>query len=369
MIRKLASIQKIISVELIENADRIEKIKVLGWQIVVKKGEFKPGQLCVYCEIDSVLPEKPEFEFLRPKKFRIKTTKLHGIISQGIAFPLSILSDDDRISILEEYHMNGNEHIIGQNVTEKLGIIKFEIPISPGQKGNTKRPFPKHLIPETDELRIQSIPKVLEEIKGKEVYATEKVDGTSYTVFHNLTTTDKDGIIELTSYVGVCSRHQELKDDGDIDVYWRITHKLKIEEKLRKYYEDHKVNLAIQGEICGKGTQGNKLGLKEDELFVYNVWNIDEQRYYGLVDFEHICAELGLKTIKILWQCKFNFSLDELVEIAKGKYSGTKNNREGIVVRPVEECFSETIMNYSPELKGRMSFKVMNIDYHLKEEG
>lgn len=91
--RKLASIQRIISLSAIEGADKIEKAVVLGWNVVVKKGDFKVGDLCVYCEIDSILPDKPEFEFLRDRKFRIKTIKLKNQCSQGICFPLSILEN------------------------------------------------------------------------------------------------------------------------------------------------------------------------------------------------------------------------------------------------------------------------------------
>src|SRR5580693_5613066 len=106
--RKLASIQVVNAAEPIANADAIEKIRVLGWWVVVKKGEYKPGDKVVYCEIDSLLPERTEFEFLRsssfkqavvddagvtlqPAGFRIKTVKLRGQVSQGICFPLSIL--------------------------------------------------------------------------------------------------------------------------------------------------------------------------------------------------------------------------------------------------------------------------------------
>lgn len=376
-IRKLASIQRIDDIKPIENAEKIELAKILGWNVIIKKNEFKVGQLCIFCEIDSVLPERPEFEFLRSKKFRIKTFRaqaykdkekkqlLFSVISQGIAFPLEILSEEDRLSILEDYHINGNEHIIGKDLTEKLGIIKFELPISPGQKGNTKGSFPRYLIPATDEIRIQSIMKVLDEIHNKEVYITEKADGTSYTAYHIIVNNME--IPEQEQYVGVCSRNQELLE-GLNDIYWRITHKLGIVDKLKKYYSDHGINIAVQGEICGLGVQKNRLGLKEDELFVYNIWNIDEQRYCGYEEFKKICKELGLKTVRTLWEGTFNFTLDELVEIAKGKYPNTNTNREGIVVRPKEECYSETITNYSSELRGRMSFKVMNIEYQLKEE-
>ena len=104
----LASIQTVNAAEPIPNADAIEKVRVLGWWVVAKKGEFKPGDKVVYCEIDSLLPERPEFEFLRPAAssrprrtrpgsvvlpagFRIKTVKLRGQVSQGICFPLSVL--------------------------------------------------------------------------------------------------------------------------------------------------------------------------------------------------------------------------------------------------------------------------------------
>lgn len=106
--RKLASVQTVNAIEPIPNADAIEKIRVLGWWIVAKKGEYKVGDKIVYCEIDSLLPERPEFEFLRassfkqaqtdfsgaiilPAGFRVKTVRLRGQVSQGICFPLSIL--------------------------------------------------------------------------------------------------------------------------------------------------------------------------------------------------------------------------------------------------------------------------------------
>lgn len=91
--RKLAHVEKIASIQPIDGADRIEVATVLGWQVVVKKDEFKVGDLCIYIEIDSVLPEIEDFEFLRDKKFRIKTQKLRGQISQGLILPLDALNN------------------------------------------------------------------------------------------------------------------------------------------------------------------------------------------------------------------------------------------------------------------------------------
>ena len=92
--RKLASIQKIMNLQPIAQADAIEKATVLGWQLVVKKEEFKVGDLVVYCEIDSLMPHRTEFEFLKPRGMRVRTIRLRGQISQGICFPLSILPTD-----------------------------------------------------------------------------------------------------------------------------------------------------------------------------------------------------------------------------------------------------------------------------------
>lgn len=91
--RKLASIQTISEIHPIEGKDRIVLATVEGWHIIVQKSDFKVGDKCVLIEIDSVLPETPWFEFLRPKKFKIKTLKLSNTVSQGIAFPLSIFEN------------------------------------------------------------------------------------------------------------------------------------------------------------------------------------------------------------------------------------------------------------------------------------
>jgi len=109
--RKLASIQKIISIDPHPNADTLEIAKVLGWSTIIKKGEFKPGDEIVYIEVDSVLPKKPEFEFLSKYNYRVKTIKLRGIVSQGIIFPKSIIGKN----IMNNYHE-------GDDVTDLLNM-------------------------------------------------------------------------------------------------------------------------------------------------------------------------------------------------------------------------------------------------------
>ena len=367
--RKLASIQKIDEIKPHNNADSLELAKIGGWQVVVKKSEFKSGDLCVYCEIDCLLPERPEFEFLRSKHFRIKTTKLRGEISQGIAFPLSILEglSDGFLKFENKGYYYSDEKIIGIEVTEKLGIKKYEPTISPQLMGMAKGNFPTHLLPKSDEERLQSRMKLLEEMKDKLCYITLKEDGTSFTAYHIIEEDMTPEIMSLTQRVGVCSRNLELKEEAfpgsTINIYWKIARQYDIENKLKQFYKDTGKNIGIQGEITGDGIGGNKLGLSRNttQLHLFNVFFIDEHRYANYSEFISISSILDIPTVKILYFGKFNFTLEQLLKMAEGKYLGTQNYKEGIVIRPTEECFSEA-------LQGRLSFKVINNEYLLKED-
>ena len=164
MERKLAHVEKIIDIQLIPNADAIEVASILGWKVVIRKNEFKIGDLCVFCEVDSILPSAPWSEFLRDKKnpdkqIRLKTVRLRKQLSQGICFPLSILNN---------WNINDTDLQEGTDVTESLGVVKYE-PYIPAQlAGKVKGNFPTHLCHKTDQIRIQSEPKLIDEIKGKQ---------------------------------------------------------------------------------------------------------------------------------------------------------------------------------------------------------
>jgi len=353
MNRKLCTIQTIASISPIDGADKIELATMndLGWQVIVKKGEFDVDDLCIYCELDSLFPEKPEFEFLRSKHFRIKTMKMKGTLSQGIIFPMSIMGEDVCNGMIRDFN-SGKSNIIGIDVSDILGVTKFELPISPGQKGNTKGNFPTDILPKTDEMRLQSVPKLLNEIKGKDVYITEKLDGTSFTGIY------------LNNELRVCSRNLELKEGDPVninlpeDVYWRVAHNINLKEKLSKYDG----NIAVQGEICGEGIAKNPLGLKGQHLFLFNIYDIDAHKYMDYTQFIQTAKNLGLTTVPILEvKQNFNMSVEELLKYSEGHYTGTKNHREGIVVRPLIETFSKV-------LGGRMSFKVINNQFLLKSE-
>lgn len=134
--RKLAHIELISALSPIEGADNIEVATVLGWQCVVKKGEFKVGDLIIYVEVDSVMPEKPEYEFLRDKKFRVRTIKLRGQVSQGLVLPLSILD----IYVKEKGGLKFLKSALqpGDDVTNYLGITKYLSPSEREEISQTK---------------------------------------------------------------------------------------------------------------------------------------------------------------------------------------------------------------------------------------
>lgn len=368
--RKLASIQRISKLEPIEGADRIEKATVLGWELVVKKGEFKENDLCVYCEIDSVLPERPEFEFLRDRKFRIKTIKLRGQISQGICFPLSILPG---------LTFDNTE---GLDVTEILGITKFEPykdlklakqsgKISypnwwPGwvqkfahrfkfiknyyRKHSGQKSFPS-LIPKTDETRVQVLQPLLDKYKGYDCYITEKLDGSSITIY------------QINGKFGVCSRNVDLKRDKNCQ-YWNIVLEHDLENKFKK--EFGKRNIALQGELIGIGVQGNKYNLDKLDIYFFNLYDIDKHCYQNWYELKLTCEGLKEKTVPVL-TTKFNLnhSIPELVELSKGNsVLNYKIPREGIVIRPILEY--EDYDLHCQLVKNRVSFKVVNPDFLLK---
>src|SRR5689334_17382064 len=121
---KLASIQTISSIRPIEGADRIEAASVLGYQTVIKKGEFQTGDLCVWHEPDTVAAERPEYEFLRSQGFRLKVSRFKGQISQGLALPLSVLP--------------AGVYAVGDDATALTGIRKYEKPVPPNLVGIAK---------------------------------------------------------------------------------------------------------------------------------------------------------------------------------------------------------------------------------------
>lgn len=331
--RRLASIQKIWKIEPIEGADKIETAFVLGWQVVVRKGQFQKYDNAVYFEIDSLIPEKDWSRFLfkqeeygQGKVYRLKTVKLRKQISQGLLVSISDVNPE----------FIGLE--VGTDVTDPLGIQKYEPNIPAQLAGKIEGNFPAWIISRTDEERIQSWPRVIDDFVGKEVYAALKVDGSSVTYINH----DK---------VYVCSRNLALKEDTG-NTYWQLYNKY-----IRNIF-DVIPNICFQGECAGPGIQKNRLNLPHVDLFVFNIFDTVNRRYFTLDEQLSFCEKFGLKHVPIVWRGIFERKeINELLEMAKGNYDGTQNPREGLVFRPVIPATTN---------KGeRLSFKVINNDFLL----
>lgn len=323
-----ATIQVIEKVEHIENSDFLDKVKVLGWQIVARRDEYKVGDMCVFVVIDSLLPDKPEFEFMRKNKFRVRSVKLRGELSQGIVFPLSILPN-------QIYN-------IDDDVSEVLGITHYEKPIPVSMGGLVRGSFPSHIISKTDEERIQNVPAIVDELKDLLVCATLKMDGTSATY------------LNFNGDYHICSRNNSMKIDNQ-NVYTAMFNKYNLMNKLQGR------NLAIQGEICGPGIQGNRMGLKELELFVFNIFDLDDRKYLNYNDFVNMVEDLGLQSVPVIDTFVFNHTMDGLLQMATELYYPNGNRAEGMVIRPVVE-------RHSNVLHGRTSVKIVNDLYLLENK-
>jgi len=335
--RKLASIRKIINIRPIEGADMIEVATVDNWNVVVKKNEFRIGDFVIYFEIDSLLPIIPEFEFLRKSSykkmangtegFRLRTIKLRGQISQGLIASVSLLTKFPNSGALKE----------GDDVSEILGVIKYEPPIPAELSGVVIGPIPPY-IQKTDEERIQNLTSEYEIYKKYKFFASEKMDGTSTTIFLH------DDVF------GVCGRNWQYEYNPD-NTYWKIAIQLNLEEKMKFFGR----NLAIQGEIIGEGIQDNKYKLIGQKLLVFNIFDIDKHEYFSKEDMLDICDKFNLETVPTIY---VNFTLtemvDELLLLADGISILNSNTlREGLVWVSIDST-------------KRISFKTISNKFLLK---
>lgn len=347
MSRKLASIQRIWKIEPIEGADRIELAYVLGWQCVVNKDKFKVGDLAVYFEIDSFLPVRPEFEFLRNSSyknseilgegFRLKTQKFRGQVSQGL---LLLVDQFDEIPADIE---------LGTDVTETLGVRKWEIEERVTTGGTIIGTLP-YGVPHTDETRIQAMPELINEFANIKYYISTKMDGSSHSI-----SVDENG-------VHITGHNYEYKDDGNSSFY-NLVNERNYKETISAFKECEGLDmLVIQGEFCGAGIQQNRLKLNKPEWYVFTI--IENGKRVGLDRMLDVCRKLGLVNVPIEevdsdLPSKYP-TVESLLERADGEYpNGGK--KEGIVIRPTEPIYSQTI-------GAELSMKVVSNKYLLKNE-
>ena len=319
--RKLATIRQIDDIRAIDGADAIELAIIGGWQTVVKKGEFKPSQVVIFVEIDAWIPHslapflskgKEPREYKGIKGERLRTCKLRGALSQGLVLPVECVE----LAVLDA------------DVTEALGIVKWEREIPAQLRGQARGNFPAFLR-KTDQERVQNLGREVEKARAAdEVFeVTLKLDGTSFTAYH------KDG------ETGFCSRNLELKKEDASSVYAQVFAKYRLDDGLKATGQ----NVAIQGEIMSPGVQGNREGMTEPTLYVFDIFDIDEQRYLLPNEranfFEMFLAHLGIQHAPIV--CFIN-PLPVVADILRMADGPSLNNpvREGLVFKSLERDFS-----------------------------
>ena len=358
--RKLASLRRISDIRPIDNADFIEVCVVDGWEVVTKKGQFNIGDLIVYIEIDSKVPETDEFEFLRDRGFKVKTIKLRKQVSQGLIMPTSILP-------LSTY-------VEGCDLTDVLGITKIEtksdIEANKVSIQKTSKWFRKmmrfgwfrkiigdrHLaklskkslfpdwIKKTNEERVQNMPQLYKKMHDEyDMFTvTEKIDGQPAT--YGL----KKGFF-LDEFV-VCSRNIR-RPHNDNSSFWQVNNQHGMMAVLKDIAEQLcERSVVLQGEIIGQGIQSNKYNKVGYEFYAFNL--IIDGHKVNYLTMESILDRYGIKCVPLI-DDKFLLpgTIKDIVDYSTKKSLINKSiNQEGIVVRGKD-----------------VSFKVINPDFLLKE--
>lgn len=325
--RKLAYIGQIIDIQPIPKADFIVSATVVcgeggKWMGTVRKGDFKIGDLAEVYIQDALLPETEEFSFMENYKYRVSMRRFRGVPSECLIMPMTLN--------MTKYGM------IGTSIDEIKGVTKYEKPLTVDLGGMAYGHFPTHLIPKTDEPNFQTSGRLIHALKGKRFYSTVKADGSSGTIYN------------YNGHFGCCSRNLELKPDTN-PIVWRLAKKYGFEKWLTN-------TLAIQFEMVGPGIQGNRLGLKDIDMRVFNIWDIAKRKYWDAKKLFDFCKYTNIPTVEVIdWNEIFDFEDSEsLRKYAEGNYSGIKQQREGVVIRPM----IETEVNFN-----RLSFKVINLLY------
>lgn len=392
--RKLCHVEIVAEIENIPGADRCDSATVLGWNVLVLKGQFQPGDKVVYFEIDSKVPDVECFEFLSKKDFKIKTQRYTfggkaPFYSQGL------------VMTFEQLGLDASKYNVGDDLTEKLGITKIETdeekrlkssesfdsavmsmkarhknffskPLIKklmryrwfrriaffllGKKKDKPKSFPG-FIRKTDETRVENIPNVLGQ--KKHWVLSEKVDGTSSTM-----AIQKKG--RKSEFI-VCSRNVRQQDVDQKcyhdcgNVYWEMFYKYNIGDFLTAFQKETGAEIVIlQGETYGESLQGNPYKLDHREFRGFNLIITDSRNsiYNRLPSkqAEKICAEYGIMWVPIL---------DEIYELPDNM-KDMKASAEGkSVINP--EVLREGIVYRCPE--DDSSFKNVSNSYLLKHNG
>ena len=376
--RELAYVVAIDEIRPIEGYDRVEHARVGGWWVIVKKDQFKVGDLAIYIEVDSKVPEQEPFLFLDKRNFKVKTLKMCKVISQGL-----LMSPEDfgwhtwQMEDGEpEISVGHYAYKVGDFLTEKLGITyadvednkrkansadKYKLMAQRNGKLFSKQPFrwlmkrdwgkkvlfvffgrkkdkkngwPAWVV-KTDEERCQNMPWLFPGNPDEEWIATEKVDGTSTTF------TMKRDKKKFDFYV--CSRNvvfdkPEKECYYDTNVYLEMAEKYKIESVLKAILLEHPdlSFVTIQGETYGEGVQKRDYGIKGHDFKAFNaIFGFKEGvRRLNPIELRKFLIPLGIPCIDIVDEhFIIPATCDELLAAAGGASAIDGGMREGLVFR------------------------------------
>lgn len=379
--RELAYVVKVDEIRPIEGADRVEIAVVNGWHIMVRKDQFKPGDLAVYFEIDSKVPAEEPFMFLEPKHFKIKTQKYFKgtVISQGLlmgfedfgwekdAYKLgdfltqklkvtyAVEEDNARkASSVDKYKKMAQRHgklfshqpfrwLMRRTWGKKVLFLFF------GKTSDKKAGWPAW-VAKTDEERVENMPWIFD--NKSPFVATEKIDGTSTTF------TMKRGKFGKNDFY-VCSRNVVFdKPDKncfyDTNVYIEMAEKYDIEKILESILTDDPTLdwVTLQGETYGAGIQKRDYGLKEHRFAGFNFITSKEGRWDS-VRAAKFMTQYNIPWVPILDE---NYILPDTIEELRA-FSHNEGSR-------IDGVIKEGIVFRSQD--GSMSFKCVDPEFLMK---
>lgn len=413
--KKLAYGVKIKGIREIPGADRIELATVMDYTVVVKKGEYKPGDMGIYVEVDSLLPDGldselsikynllknheicqnmtdeerekamkeiqaqskyPYFEFLRDKKFKIKSMKLSkfGVISQGILFRPVDLGITDKVKEGQDFTIQFNiteivqdEEEAGLNTGKKDGwlvrkLMKYKWFRNWRKRHNIAEVWDPSFPGKSDEENVQKIyTKMFAQYADKEWVATEKLEGQNITVYSEIV----DGWFgRKTKRIGVCSRTRELNPNGNSHGFWDTVKRLHLDEKIKNIPGEW----FCRGEHVGPGIQGNIYQLKRTEVYFFDFYKKVEGKWVKLNFDESIAFAKQ-------WDLPFVPVLDEHYKLPEGH-----TNEQGVFVSGADIMLQQSDKNtvFGNNLKHKregfvlrlkddynVSFKVKNPNYSI----
>lgn len=347
--RVMAYVATIEEKKAIEGADKIEAYRVGGWWVVDKKDAYSVNDKAIYVSIDSWVPYeiapflskgKEPREFNGVKGEKLRTVRLKGQISQGLLLPIT---PEMQVEFSHTFlNFEGARNLQdGDNVTELLGIQKWEAPIPACLAGQMRGNFPS-AVKKTDADRVQNLNRSIEQWKqaGYTFTVMEKVDGSSSTFY-----------LDQENDFHVCSRNWDLKDEGE-NTYWNMAKKYSIQEKM---IENNMQGLAIQGETFGFVLNGNLYKMQNQELMVFSIYDTKTSSYLPTMEAKKIADVLGLNFVPIIGQCNDLPTIDKMLSLADFKSNLNHSvDAEGHVYR----C------NEDPNI----SFKAISNTYLIKKK-